>query len=98
MSVIVTWVLLNVARMFAMPTVIFFACLALMIFLPALSSPSSSAAVGAVAATGPVGAAGAAASLGLPASAGAPAAAGFFDFSSVGLADLSAPAAPGFAS
>src|ERR1041384_4095922 len=43
MSVIVTCVLLNVARMFAMPTEIFFACLALMIFLPAVSSPSNSA-------------------------------------------------------
>ncbi len=44
MSVMVTCVLLNVARMLAMPETMFLASLALMIFLPAASSPNSSAA------------------------------------------------------
>src|SRR5467141_665140 len=47
MSVMVTCVLLNVARIFAMPTAMFFEPLALMIFLALGSSPSNSAAVGA---------------------------------------------------
>src|SRR6266536_125959 len=47
MSVIVTCVLLNVAKMLATPVVIFFDPLALMIFLPAASSSNNSAAVGA---------------------------------------------------
>jgi len=42
-------VLLKVARIFAMPEPIFFAPLALTIFLPAISSASNSAAVGAAA-------------------------------------------------
>src|SRR5579884_1177489 len=46
-----TCVLLNVARMFAMPVEMFFAPLALMIFFPLRSSASNSAAVGAAAAT-----------------------------------------------
>src|SRR5690348_17807856 len=46
-SVMVTWVLLKVARMFATPTAIFFAPLALTIFFPADSSAKRSAAVGA---------------------------------------------------
>src|SRR2546429_607623 len=51
--------LLKVARMLAMPTEIFLAPLALTIFLPAMSSASNSAAVGAAtAATGPVASAG----------------------------------------
>src|SRR4051812_30817430 len=45
----VTIVLLNVARMLAMPVTMFFAPLALTIFLPAMSSARSSAAVGAAA-------------------------------------------------
>src|ERR1043165_4972849 len=53
MSVMLTCVLLNVARMFATPTLMFFEPLALTIFLPARSSPSNSAAVGALPATGP---------------------------------------------
>src|ERR1017187_8787476 len=52
MSVMLTCVLLNVARMFAMPTEMFFAPLALTIFLPARSSARSSAAVGAEPAAG----------------------------------------------
>src|SRR2546423_8481942 len=68
MSVMVTWVLLKVARMFAMPTAICFAPLALMIFLALGSSPSNSAAVGAEgAATGSVGLAGS-----VPSALGAP--------------------------
>src|SRR5256885_12580851 len=56
MSVMVTWVLLKVAKMLAMPTAIFFAPFALMIFLALGSSPSNSAAVGADgAATGSAG-------------------------------------------
>src|SRR5207302_8657251 len=47
MSVIVTCVLLNVARMLATPDVMFFDPLALMIFLAAASSANNSAAVGA---------------------------------------------------
>src|SRR5947207_15207111 len=62
-SVIVTCVLLNVARMLAIPTVIFFAPLARTIFLALASYPSNSAAVGAEAAT---------VSAGLAGSAGAP--------------------------
>src|SRR3989442_8357500 len=62
MSVMATIVLLNVARMFAMPDAIFFAPLALIIFLVAASSASNSAAVGA--ATGAAPAAGAAAASG----------------------------------
>jgi len=49
MSVMVTLVLLNVAKMLAMPTAIFLAPLALMIFLALASSASNSAAVGAAA-------------------------------------------------
>src|ERR1041385_4507743 len=64
MSVMLTRVLLKVARMFATPLVIFFPPFALMIFLPARSSASSSAAVGAATA-------GAAPSTGLGASAAA---------------------------
>src|SRR5437773_2538425 len=63
-SVIVTCVLLKVARMLATPVVMFFEPLALMIFLAAASSASNSAAVGA---TGAAAAAGAA-SPGLPGS------------------------------
>src|SRR6202167_2390870 len=47
MSVIVTLVLLNVARILAMPTEMFLEPLALMIFLALASSASNSAAVGA---------------------------------------------------
>src|SRR2546426_14227 len=47
MSVILTSVLLKVARMLATPLMIFLEPLALMIFLPARSSASNSAAVGA---------------------------------------------------
>src|SRR2546425_12545037 len=65
MSVMLTRVLLKVARMLATPLMMFLAPLALMIFLPAKSSASNSAAVGA-AATG----AGAAPSAGFAASAG----------------------------
>src|SRR5262245_30996143 len=101
MSVMVTIVLLKVARIFAMPVVIFFAPLALTIFLPAMSSASNSAAVGA-AATGA--APGTAASAGLaPSATGAvtPASAGaaflgalvFSDFSAGALAGLSAASA-----
>src|SRR5437867_4177720 len=74
MSVMATIVLLNVARMFAMPDAIFFAPLALMIFLPADSSASNSAAVGAAgAATGAAPTAGAAAASGaLAGTAGSP--------------------------
>src|SRR6266496_3639331 len=71
MSVMVTWVLLNVARMLATPVLMFFEPLALMIFLPAASSANNSAAVGATGAA--VGAAPGAASGALPA---APASAG----------------------
>src|SRR5213594_1543926 len=85
-----TRVLLKVARIFATPLTIFFAPLALMIFLPAKSSASNSAAVGA-AATG----AGAAPSAGLAASAGgagaAPSAAGAAPFRG-GLAGCESPA------
>src|SRR5271163_2999976 len=57
MSVMVTLVLLKVAKMLAMPTAIFLAPLALMIFLELASSASNSAAVGAeTAATGAAGA------------------------------------------
>src|SRR5438046_9881758 len=57
MSVIVTCVLLKVTRILAMPEVIFFEPLALMIFLAAASSASNSAAVGATgAAAGEAGA------------------------------------------
>src|SRR5207245_10252948 len=48
----VTWVLLNVAKTCATPTVMFFAPLTLMIFLALGSSASSSAAVGAVGVAG----------------------------------------------
>src|ERR1035441_11132921 len=90
-----TIVLLNVARMLAMPLSILFAPLALTIFLPARSSASNSAAVGAaVAATGIAPSAGLGASpAGAPTSAaGAPA---FLDAlargaSLSGLVDLSA--------
>src|SRR4051812_5761795 len=51
MSVIVTWVLLKVARMLATPTAMFLAPLALTIFFPADSSANRSAAVGALPAT-----------------------------------------------
>ena len=49
MSVMVTWVLLNVARMLATPVTTFLAPLARMIFVALGSSPSSSAAEGAAA-------------------------------------------------
>src|SRR5438093_13394478 len=49
MSVMLTRVLLKVARMLATPLMMFLAPLALMIFLPAKSSASNSAAVGAAA-------------------------------------------------
>src|SRR5215472_2047173 len=52
MSVILTRVLLKVARIFAMPVTMFLEPLALTIFFPARSSASSSAAVGAAAAAG----------------------------------------------
>src|ERR1051325_11427702 len=48
-----TSVLLKVARIFAIPTAMFLAPLALMIFLPARSSAKSSAAVGAAATGAP---------------------------------------------
>src|SRR5437870_2142098 len=67
MSVMLTRVLLKVARMLAMPLLIFLAPLALTIFLPAISSASNSAAVGA--ATAAAGAPGTAGSPGLGASA-----------------------------
>src|SRR5258708_31372026 len=51
-SVMVTWVLLNVAITCATPTVMFFAPLTLMIFLALGSSASSSAAVGAAGGAG----------------------------------------------
>src|ERR1035441_1304598 len=63
-SVMLTSVLLKVAKMLAMPLTIFFAPLALTIFFPARSSASNSAAVGAATA-----ATGAAPSAGLVASA-----------------------------
>src|SRR5260370_31077276 len=52
MSVMVTCVLLNVARMLATPVATFFGCLALTIFLALASSPKSSAAVGAATVAG----------------------------------------------
>jgi len=58
MSVMETRVLLKVARMLAIPVLIFLAPLALTIFLAAASSPSNSAAVGAVPAVGSAGLAG----------------------------------------
>src|SRR6266850_3462653 len=79
MSVMVTMVLLKVARMLAMPMVMFLAPLALTIFLPAMSSASSSAAVGAAARGAAPGAAAspgfAASGAAAPAAAGAPASA-----------------------
>src|SRR5215471_14581243 len=51
-SVMLTCVLLNVARMLAIPLRIFLAPLALTIFLPAKSSANNSAAVGAAPTTG----------------------------------------------
>src|SRR6185312_12937312 len=97
MSVIVTCVLLNVAKIFAMPTEMFFAPLALTIFLPAISSARSSAAVGAEPATGPAPSAGLGASA---TAAGAPAAAGAFFalVSSAAFAGFSAAAASGLPS
>src|SRR5438105_3873273 len=53
MSVMLTRVLLKVARMLAIPLRMFLAPLALMIFLPAISSASNSAAVGAATAGAP---------------------------------------------
>src|SRR5688572_15725900 len=90
-SVMDTSVLLNVAKMFAMPELMFLACLALMIFFASAPSPRSSAAVGAAPATG---SAGLAASL-AGASAGAPPAAagafsGFSAFSGLSALGLSA--------
>src|SRR5208337_1457723 len=96
-----TWVLLNVARMLAMPELMFLACLALMIFLAAASSPKSSAAVGAAGMTAAsaglaVSAAGALAAGDAPAGASGPGAAFFRGFSSTGL--TAASAASGLAS
>src|SRR5258707_14444054 len=51
-SVMLTSVLLKVAKILAMPLLMFFAPLALTIFLPAKSSASNSAAVGAATLTG----------------------------------------------
>src|SRR5579859_4715245 len=110
MSVMLTWVLLNVARIFAIPLTMFLAPLALTIFLPAKSSASNSAAVGAAAAAGAAPSAGAAAgasaaAAGAPAGAAPSAAAGAAAFLPFGAAaspvDLAAgfsPAASGFAS
>src|SRR5208283_5450291 len=70
-----TIVLLKVARMLAMPLTIFFAPLALTIFLPARSSASNSAAVGAATAatgTAPSAGLGASAAGTAPSAAGAP--------------------------
>src|SRR5215213_2717827 len=80
MSVIETWVLLKVARMFATPVEMFLAPLALTIFFAFGSSPSNSAAVGAATTGG-------AASTAL-ASPAAPSAAAFLD-----LAGAPSPAA-----
>src|SRR5450432_2780143 len=79
-SVIVTCVLLNVARIFAMPATTFLACLALMTFFALASSPKSSAAVGAATATG------VSAGLVSPAEASAVGAAFLAGFSPAGLA------------
>src|SRR6266404_4158155 len=75
MSVMLTWVLLNVARILAMPLLMFFAPLALTIFLPAMSSASNSAAVGAAteAAGTPSGGLGASGAGAPPSTAGGPA-------------------------
>src|SRR5207244_731425 len=98
MSVIVTCVLLNVAKMLAMPTEMFLAPLALTIFLPAKSSANNSAAVGAEPATGTMPSA---AGFGASATAaGAPAAAGAFLplVSSAAFAGFSAAAPSGLPS
>src|SRR5580765_5126001 len=94
MSVMLTRVLLKVARMLAMPTRTFLAPLALMIFLPAKSSANNSAAVGA-AATGAAPSAGLApsAAAGAAPSAGAAAFLGAFS----AFSPLSAFSAAGFA-
>src|SRR5437762_10941540 len=76
MSVMVTWVLLNVARMLATPDVMFFDPLALMIFLAAASSANNSAAVGATGVA--AAAAGAAGGAAFPASAVSAAPGDFF--------------------
>src|SRR6188508_3163250 len=83
MSVIATCVLLNVARMLAIPTEIFFAPLTLMIFFAFGSSASNSAAVGAAGA-----ATGSAVAAGLAPSGAAPSAFSFF-------AGLACPSAAG---
>src|SRR6185369_15813320 len=96
----VTCVLLKVARIFAMPVEIFLAPLALTIFLPARSSASNSAAVGAAAATGASGAFAVASAAAAGAAAPASGAAAFLaGFSSAGLAaGFSAAAASGLPS
>src|SRR5713101_324871 len=83
----VTWVLLNVAKTCATPTVMFFAPLTLMIFLALGSSASSSAAVGAAGAAGA--GAPASASAGLGDGAASPFLAGAF--SAAGLAVALSP-------
>src|SRR6266478_4700764 len=104
MSVMLTSVLLKVARMLATPLTMFLAPLALMIFLPAISSASNSAAVGAAGA-----AAGTPASAGLAGASavgGAPSGAGGTPFrdalagcaSPAGVAAAFSAATSGFAS
>src|SRR5882757_5916121 len=75
-SVMVTCVLLNVARILAMPEETFLACFALTIFLALTSSPKSSAAVGAAMVAGVSAIAAVAGEAGLPAAS----AAGFASF------------------
>src|SRR5258708_2078679 len=91
-----TWVLLKVARIFAIPVEIFFEPFALMIFLAFGSSASNSPAVGATPAGGAVGAAAAPGAVGA-ASAVAPAGAAF-SFLTGFAAFSSVAAAAGFAS
>src|SRR5216117_915611 len=91
MSVMLTRVLLKVARMLAMPLTMFFAPLALTIFLPAMSSANNSAAVGA-ATVAPAGAAVSATAGAATPAAGAPGSAGaafLGGFSAAGLAPFS---------
>src|SRR6185436_13591936 len=90
MSVIETCVLLNVARMFATPVMMFLAPLALTIFLAFGSSPSSSAAVGAATTGAAPGSPGLASAAGAAAPSAAAAAFAFF-----GLAGAASPAAAG---
>ena len=96
-SVMLTLVLLKVAKILAMPTAMFFEPLALTIFLALGSSPSNSAAVGAGGMTGSAvlpasAAAGAPAAAGALAAAGAPAAAGALAGAASFFAASSAPA------